>query len=77
MIYPTSRAVAVMAAGAPIALAVGLVQPGYWVAGAAWAVLVGALCLADAMLGAPRDRASLALEAPGAMGDRRPPRRCG
>ncbi len=68
MIYPTSRAVAVMAVGAPIALAVGLVQPGYWVAGAAWAALVGALCLADAILGAPRDRASLALEAPGAMG---------
>ena len=43
-------------------------QPGYWVAGVAWAVLVGALCLADAILGAPRDRASLALEAPGAMG---------
>ena len=68
MIYPTTRAVAVMAVGAPAALAIGLLQPGYWVAGVAWAALVGALCLADAMLGAPRDRASLALEAPGAMG---------
>ena len=86
MIYPTSRAVAVMAAGAPIALAIGLARPGWWVAGAAWVLLIGALCLADAVLGAPRDRASLALEAPGAMGtaapapmrltvsfDRRPP----
>jgi uncharacterized protein (DUF58 family) len=43
-------------------------QPGWWVAGAAWAALVAALCLADAVLGAPRDRASLALDAPGAMG---------
>ena len=67
MIYPTSRAVAVMAVGAPAALAIGLIQPGYWVAGAAWVVLIGGLCLADALLGAPRDRVSLALEAPGAL----------
>ena len=56
-----------MALGAPAALALGLVQPHYWVAGAAWAALVGALCLADALLGAPRDRASLAVEAPGVL----------
>ena len=67
MIYPTSRAVAAMAVGAPIALAIGLVQPGYWVAGAAWVALIGALALADAVLGASRDGASLALEAPGAL----------
>jgi uncharacterized protein (DUF58 family) len=67
MIYPTSRAVVVMALGAPVALAIGLVQPNYWVAGAAWALLVGALCLADAVLGAPRDRTSLAFEAPGVL----------
>jgi uncharacterized protein (DUF58 family) len=67
VIYPTSRAVAVMALGAPLALALGLVQPHYWVAGAAWAMLIGALCLADAVLAAPRDRAGLALAAPGVM----------
>ena len=67
MIYPTSRAVAVMAIGAPIALMIGLIQPGYWVAGAAWVVLIGGLCLADAVLGAPRDQVTLALEAPGAL----------
>jgi uncharacterized protein (DUF58 family) len=67
VIYPTSRAVVVMALGAPAALALGLVQPNYWVAGAAWAVLVGALCLADAVLGAPRDRTSLVAEAPGVL----------
>ncbi|HVM99322.1 MAG TPA: DUF58 domain-containing protein [Caulobacteraceae bacterium] len=67
MIYPSSRAVAVMAVGAPAALLIGLVQPGYWVAGAAWVVLVLALCLADAVLGAPRDRVALALDAPGAL----------
>jgi uncharacterized protein (DUF58 family) len=67
VIYPTSRAVAVMAAGGLVALAIGLVQPHFWVAGAAWVVLVAALCLADAVLGAPRDRASLVLEAPGVL----------
>ena len=67
MIYPTSRAVVMMAAGAPLALLIGLIQPGWWVAGAAWVALVGALCLADAVLGSPRDRASLVLQAPGAM----------
>jgi len=67
VIYPSSRAVAVMAVGAPAALLIGLVQPGYWVAGAAWVALVLALCLADAVLGAPRDRVALALDAPGAL----------
>ena len=67
MIYPTSRAVAVMAVGAPIALLIGLIQPGYWVAGAAWVALIGGLCLADAVLGAPRDMVTLALDAPGAL----------
>jgi uncharacterized protein (DUF58 family) len=67
MIYPTQRAILAMAAGAPIALAIGLLQPGYWVAAAAWAALIGGLCLADAVLGAPRDRAALALETPGVL----------
>jgi uncharacterized protein (DUF58 family) len=67
VIYPAARAVGLMAAGAPIALAIGLVQPGYWVAGAAWVALVGALSLADAVLGAPRDHTTLAIEAPGAL----------
>src|SRR5579872_6531814 len=67
MIYPTRRAILIMAAGAPIALAVGLIQPGYWVAAAAWVAAVGALCFADAVLGAPRDWTELTLDAPGAM----------
>src|ERR1700722_1222095 len=56
-----------MAIGAPLALLIGLIQPGFWVAGAAWVVLIGGLCLADAVLGAPRDQVTLALEAPGAL----------
>jgi len=67
VIYPTQRAVVAMAAGAPAALAVGLVHPGWWLAAAAWTALVGGLCLADAVLGAATDRASLSLQAPGAL----------
>ncbi|MFI4936449.1 MAG: DUF58 domain-containing protein, partial [Caulobacterales bacterium] len=65
--YPTHRAIMVMAAGAPLSLFVGLIQPGYWLAGAAWVALIGGLCLADALLGAPRDRSSFILESPGAL----------
>ena len=72
MIYPTSRAVVAMAAGAPVALLVGLIQPGFWVAGAAWVLLVAALTLIDAALGAPRDHTTLVLVAPGVMGTGEP-----
>jgi uncharacterized protein (DUF58 family) len=67
MIYPTPRAVAVMAAGAPAALALGLFHPTWWVAGAAWVALIAGLCLADALLGAPSDYARLEVSAPGVL----------
>ncbi|MFI4974590.1 MAG: DUF58 domain-containing protein [Caulobacterales bacterium] len=67
MIYPTRRAILVMALGAPIAMIVGLIAPGFWVAGAAWMALIAALCLMDAALGSPRDLAQVALEAPGVL----------
>jgi uncharacterized protein (DUF58 family) len=67
VIYPTHRAVVAMAVGAPAALAIGLVQPGYWLAGAAWVALMAGLALADAVLGAPTDRATFTLDAPGVL----------
>ena len=67
MIYPTRRAIVVMALGAPVALAIGLIQPGYWIAAAAWVLMIGAFCLADAVLAAPRDHTTLVLDAPGAL----------
>jgi uncharacterized protein (DUF58 family) len=67
MIYPTRRAVVAMALGAPLALAVALVQPSYWIASAAWVATMCAACLVDALLGAPRDRTALDLEAPGVL----------
>jgi uncharacterized protein (DUF58 family) len=67
VIYPSSRAVVVMAAGAAPAILVSLMAPGYWLAGAAWVALIAALCLADAVMGAPRDAAELILEAPSVL----------
>jgi uncharacterized protein (DUF58 family) len=68
MIYPTRRAVAVMAAGVPVALAAGLAGQGLWLAGVAWVLGAVALMLADAWL-APSPRAlDLEFKAPGAMG---------
>lgn len=68
MIYPTRRAVILAAAGAPVALALGLVAPGWWLAGAGWVVFVLGLLGVDALLGADRNRLELEVEAPGVMG---------
>ncbi|HEY3696839.1 DUF58 domain-containing protein [Phenylobacterium sp.] len=68
MIYPTRRAVAVMAAGAPVALVAALAAPHLWVIGAAWVLATAGLVLADVWL-APSPRGlRLSLTAPGALG---------
>jgi len=68
MIYPTRLAIVLAAAGAPAALLVGLVAPGWWVAGAAWLLLIGGLMLADALIGPSRAAADLSVEAPATLG---------
>ena len=68
MIYPTARAVGVMAAGAPLALAAGVLRHELWVTGAVWALAVGVLILADAWLAASPRRLTLDLVSPGAIG---------
>ncbi len=68
MIYPTARAVVLAALGAPLALALGLVAPGLWVAGLAWLVLLLGLILIDALLGPSRAAASVSAETPGVVG---------
>jgi uncharacterized protein (DUF58 family) len=67
VIYPTARAIALAAVGAPIALLVGLFAPGLWLVGPGWIALVFALVMLDAGLGADRSRASLSLTAPGSL----------
>ena len=67
MIYPSARAVFVTAAGAPVALLLGLFAPKLWLFGPAWIAFAFALILADALLGADRRRVALSLTAPTAL----------
>ena len=65
MIYPTRRCVVAALAGAPVALVLGLVQPGLWLAAPVWLLAVGTLMLLDALL-APWPRGCrITFEAPG------------
>ena len=67
-LYPTRRAIALMATGAPLALGVALAMPGLWTVGVVWIVLIAGLMLADAMLAAPQRRMTLTTSAPLVMG---------
>lgn len=71
-LYPTRRAIGLMAVGAAPALAVAMLAPGLWTAAAAWIVLAAGLMLADVMLAAPPRRLTLELAAPRFMGVGRP-----
>ena len=64
MIYPTRRAVWLLAAGAPVALLLALFAPGLWIAGPVWALAVVALLGIDGALAPPRGEVSFALDAP-------------
>jgi uncharacterized protein (DUF58 family) len=68
MIYPTRRAIVLMAVGAPVALLIGLISPGYWVVAGGWVALVLGLILLDAFIGPSRAGAELSLETPRAIG---------
>ncbi len=67
MIYPTRRAILLAFAGAPVALAMGGLGPGLWLAGAAWTVMVLGLVLVDAGLGADRRGLQAAVAAPSVL----------
>jgi uncharacterized protein (DUF58 family) len=67
MIYPSRNAILLAAAGAPVALVLGLAAPGWWVAGAAWALFAFGLVLADALMGASRGTLDAEVKSPGAI----------
>lgn len=71
-LYPTRRAIALMAVGALPALAVALAMPGLWTAAAAWIVLAAGLMLADLMLAASPRGLTLEMAAPRFLGVGRP-----
>lgn len=62
MIYPTRRAVLILAAGAPAALLAGVLTPAGWLAGPAWIAGILLFTVVDALTAG--SRTALALEAP-------------
>ena len=62
MIYPTRRAVMVMAAGVPVALLAGVLTPAGWLAGPVW--IAGLLLLVVLDAASSGSRAGLTLEEP-------------
>jgi uncharacterized protein (DUF58 family) len=64
VIYPTARAIALAALGAPIALLIGVFAPHLWTLGVAWLIVSFALVLIDSRLGADRTALELSLTAP-------------
>jgi uncharacterized protein (DUF58 family) len=68
VIYPTRRAILMTAAGAPVALVVGLLAPGWWVAAAAWVLAAAGLMLIDAWMAPSQGRLALDFIAPTGLG---------
>ena len=61
MIYPTRRAIYLLLAGAPVALALGLIRPELWLVAPGWIAVILACLILDCVAGAnPRH---LALDA--------------
>jgi len=65
VIYPTRRAILIMAAGLPVVLLAGIAAPGGWLAGPAWVAALFLSLVMDAVLGG--SRTALALEPPGRL----------
>ena len=63
-LYPTARAVLLTAAGAPVALLVGVALPSAWALAFGWLVLLAALLAADALLATPAAAVHATLAAP-------------
>jgi uncharacterized protein (DUF58 family) len=67
MTYPTRAAVLLMAAGAPIGLALGVVAPRLWLAGVAWIVLAGVAIALDTVLAAQTRGLTFDLSTPASL----------
>lgn len=72
MIYPTRLCVLAALIGAPVALVLGLFQPGLWLVAPGWLLGLGALMLCDALLAASPRKAEIALETPDYVAVARP-----
>jgi len=68
LIYPTRAAILTAAAGAPVALLIGVFLPDRWYAGLAWPVAVLLLTIADGLRGARPGAAKASLSLPKTIG---------
>ena len=68
MIYPTRRAIYLLLAGAPVALALGLVRPDLWLAAPGWIAVIVVCILLDAAVGANPRRLTLDARMPHQVG---------
>jgi uncharacterized protein (DUF58 family) len=88
VIYPTARAVTLAAAGAPVALLLGLLTSRLWITAIVWLIFVAGLLILDAAASASRHEMELDVDLPASLGmgrsdqlvvtarfARRPPRR--
>ncbi|WP_242137635.1 DUF58 domain-containing protein [Sphingomonas sp. TREG-RG-20F-R18-01] len=69
MIYPTRMAVLAAAAGAPVALVIGVLMPERWYAGLAWPLAVLLLAAVDAVTGARTATARIDAPATASVGE--------
>jgi uncharacterized protein (DUF58 family) len=67
-LYPTRRAIALAASGAPVALLVAALAPGLWTLAGAWVLIALGLLLVDAWLAAPVSALTLEVRAPELIG---------
>jgi uncharacterized protein (DUF58 family) len=68
VIYPTPRAILLIALGAAPALAIALAAPSFWIAGVVWLIAAAQLFLLDLWFASPRGAVELELDAPAALG---------
>lgn len=68
MIAPTTRMIVLVAAAAPVALLVALVNPAWWIVAPLWIALIFALFVADALLAAAPANVEVAVSSPSVVG---------
>jgi len=66
-VYPTRAAIALVLAGAPVSLVLGLLAPDLWLVGVGWIAFAGCLILIDAVIGADGRKVVTDVRAPRAF----------
>ncbi|MFM9853558.1 MAG: DUF58 domain-containing protein [Sphingomonadaceae bacterium] len=71
LMAPTQRAILLVAAGAPVALLLGVLLPKFWTIGLGWVVFIAILTVIDALLSLPGGAIDVTVKAPSvvAVGD--------